>query len=92
MHHFICWLISDNNRFIKCIALSTCLISRAIEIVAQHMVTDLPSSFGRSFMDLSGAGMARTAAERCYRDSGLRPSDVDVLEVGYSLFKSFIIR
>lgn len=27
---------------------------RAVEIVAQHMVTDMPSSFGRSFMDLSG--------------------------------------
>lgn len=27
---------------------------RAVEIVAQHMVTDMPSSFGQSFMDLSG--------------------------------------
>ena len=30
------------------------LESRAVEIVAQHMVTDMPSSFGQSFMDLSG--------------------------------------
>ena len=27
---------------------------RAVEIIAQHMVTDMPSSFGKSFMDLSG--------------------------------------
>lgn len=27
---------------------------RAVEIIAQHMVTDTPSSFGKSFMNLSG--------------------------------------
>ena len=45
------------------------------------MVTDMPSSFGRSFMDLSGVDMAREAAQRCYRDANLTSSDVDVLEV-----------
>lgn len=45
------------------------------------MVTDMPSSFARSFRDLSGAGMARKAAEKCYEESGLTCSDVDVLEV-----------
>lgn len=30
------------------------LYARAVEIVAQHMVTDMPTSFGRSFIDLSG--------------------------------------
>jgi len=29
---------------------------KAVEIIAQHMITDMPSSFGRSFMDLSGFG------------------------------------
>ena len=43
---------------------SFCLQGRAIEIAAQHMVTDLPSSFGQSFMDLCGVGMAKTAAEK----------------------------
>lgn len=55
--------------------------SKAVEIVAQQMVTDLPSSFEQSFMDLAGVGMARKAAEDCYRSSGLTPRDVDVLEV-----------
>ena len=45
------------------------------------MVTDMPSSFGRSFMDLSGVDMAREAAQRCYKDTNLTSSDVDVLEV-----------
>ncbi|XP_033738567.1 non-specific lipid-transfer protein-like [Pecten maximus] len=53
----------------------------AVEIIAQHMVTDMDSSFGRSFQDLSGYGMAKEAAKRCYQDSGLTPDDVDVLEV-----------
>ena len=52
-----------------------------MEIVAQQMVTDLPSSFEQSFMDLAGVGMARKAAKDCYRSSGLTPRDVDVLEV-----------
>lgn len=30
------------------------LQGRAVKIAAQHMVTDMPSSFGKSFMDLSG--------------------------------------
>ena len=51
-----------------------------MEIIAQHMVTDMPSSFKRSFMDLSGVDMAREAARRCYRDANLTSSDVDVLE------------
>lgn len=57
------------------------LQNRAVEIVAQHMVTDLPSSFGKSFMDLAGVGMAKQAAQQCYKESGLSSSDVDVLEV-----------
>ncbi|KAL4235785.1 sterol carrier protein 2 [Mactra antiquata] len=57
------------------------LQNRAVEIVAQNMVTDLPTSFGRSYMDLSGAGMAKLAAQKCFDESGLSSSDVDVLEV-----------
>ena len=57
------------------------LQNKAVEIIAQHMVTDTADSFKQSFMDLSGYRMAKTAAERCYRDAKLSPKDVDVLEV-----------
>ncbi|KAJ8305348.1 hypothetical protein KUTeg_015893 [Tegillarca granosa] len=57
------------------------LQSQAVEIVAQHMVTDKISSFDKSFRDLSGYSMAKEAAQRCYTESGLSPSDVDVIEV-----------
>ncbi|KAL3870088.1 hypothetical protein ACJMK2_042701 [Sinanodonta woodiana] len=57
------------------------LQSRAVEIIAQHMVTDMPSSFGKSFLNLSGYHMAKEAARKCYADSGLVAKDVDVLEV-----------
>lgn len=45
------------------------------------MVTDLPSSFEHSFLDLAGVAMARKAASDCYRSSGLTPYDVNVIEV-----------
>lgn len=45
------------------------------------MVTDLPSSFEHSFLDLAGVAMARKAAADCYRSSGLTPYDVNVIEV-----------
>ena len=61
--------------------LRQCGKHRAVEILAQHMMTDLPSSFGQTYMDLVGCSLAKEAASRCYRDSGLQPSDVDVLEV-----------
>lgn len=54
---------------------------QAVEILSQHMVTDTGASFKESFMDLSGYHMAKEAANRCYRDTGLSSSDVDVLEV-----------
>ena len=45
------------------------------------MVTDLPSSFGMSFIDLSGYSMAKKAANQCYAKSGMQAENVDVLEV-----------
>ena len=45
------------------------------------MVTDLPSTFKNSFLDLTGYQMAQKAAQDCYRQSGLTADDVDVLEV-----------
>eukprot|EP00794_Sanderia_malayensis_P020126 gene20126-22098_t len=57
------------------------LEENAVEIVAQEMVTDMPSSFGESFLDLAGVSMAKAAAESCYGQAGLQPNDIDVLEV-----------
>ncbi|XP_076440102.1 sterol carrier protein 2-like [Babylonia areolata] len=57
------------------------LENKAVEILAQHMVTDLPTSFGNSFQDLCGYSMAKLAAQRCYSDTGLTPADVQVFEV-----------
>ncbi|CAH1772234.1 unnamed protein product [Owenia fusiformis] len=57
------------------------LENRAIEIIAQHMVTDLPSSFHKSMMDTAGYSMSKLAAEKVYKDSGLQAKDVDVIEV-----------
>ena len=55
------------------------LQSKAVEILTQHMVTDLPSSFGTSFRDLCGYSMAKTAAQQCYDEACLTPNDVQVL-------------
>lgn len=41
---------------------------RGVEILAQHMCSDLPSTFDkRSFLSLSGYDMAKAAADKCYR-------------------------
>lgn len=58
------------------------LQSKAVEIVAQEMVTDLPSTFEEnSIIKVVGYDMSKEAARRCYEKSGLRPSDVDVIEL-----------
>ncbi|ESP05633.1 hypothetical protein LOTGIDRAFT_208622 [Lottia gigantea] len=57
------------------------LEGNAVEIIAQNMVTDLPSSFDKSFMDLSGFNMAKLAADKCYKEANILPSDIDVAEV-----------
>lgn len=58
------------------------LQSKAVEIVAQEMVTDFPSSFEeRSIIKTVGFDMSKEAARRCYEKSGLNPSDIDVIEL-----------
>uniref|UniRef100_A0A2C9JSB8 Thiolase N-terminal domain-containing protein n=1 Tax=Biomphalaria glabrata TaxID=6526 RepID=A0A2C9JSB8_BIOGL len=57
------------------------LQDRAVEILSQNMVTDLPSSFEKSFMNLSGYSMARKASEKCYTETKLTSKDIDVFEV-----------
>ena len=55
--------------------------SRAVEIIAQQMVTDLPSSFDGGFKDICGYSMSKLAAERCFQESGLGIHNVDVVEL-----------
>uniref|UniRef100_A0A8C8Y0L5 Sterol carrier protein 2 n=1 Tax=Panthera leo TaxID=9689 RepID=A0A8C8Y0L5_PANLE len=58
------------------------LESKAVEIVAQEMVTDFPSSFEeKSIIKMVGFDMSKEAARKCYEKSGLRPSDIDVIEL-----------
>ncbi|XP_047582105.1 sterol carrier protein 2 isoform X2 [Lutra lutra] len=58
------------------------LESKAVEILAQEMVTDLPSSFKEnSIIKMVGFDMSKEAARKCYEKSGLRPSDIDVIEL-----------
>ena len=45
------------------------------------MVTDLPSSFGQSFLNLCGYSMSKKAAEKCLQDAGIVINDVDIIEL-----------
>ncbi|XP_057639874.1 sterol carrier protein 2 [Chionomys nivalis] len=58
------------------------LQDKAVEIVAQEMMTDLPSTFEeKSIIKMVGFDMTKEAARKCYEKSGLRPTDVDVIEL-----------
>jgi len=58
------------------------LESKAVEILAQEMVTDLPSSFEeKSIIKMVGFDMSKEAARKCYEKSGLRPNDIDIIEL-----------
>ncbi|XP_056148970.1 sterol carrier protein 2 [Lampris incognitus] len=58
------------------------LESQAVEILAQEMVTDLASTFDEnSCMKMVGYDMSRIAAKKCFEAAGLKPSDVDVVEL-----------
>jgi acetyl-CoA acyltransferase len=55
---------------------------QAVEITAQSMVTDLPTSFvAGSAIAAVGSDMTRRAARAVYEQSGLGPEDVDVIEL-----------
>jgi acetyl-CoA acyltransferase len=56
--------------------------AQAVEIVAQSMVTDMPSTFeDGSAISLVGAQLSARAAREAYERSGLGPEDVDVIEL-----------
>ena len=58
------------------------LESQAVEIIAQAMATDTPSTFDdRSCIKLVGSDLTRAAAQKVYEQSGLGPEDVDVIEL-----------
>uniref|UniRef100_A0A8C0HKI0 Sterol carrier protein 2 n=1 Tax=Buteo japonicus TaxID=224669 RepID=A0A8C0HKI0_9AVES len=58
------------------------LQSKAVEILAQVMVTDYPSTFEEnSCMKMVGYDMTKKAAEKCFEKAGLKPTDVDVIEL-----------
>jgi acetyl-CoA acetyltransferase len=58
------------------------LAARAVEIVAQEMVTDLESSFAdRSAISIVGAKMSATAAQRVYEKAQVGPEEIDVIEL-----------
>ncbi|KAM4641462.1 sterol carrier protein 2 [Discoglossus pictus] len=54
---------------------------QAVQILAQEMVTDTTTSFQDSCIKMVGFDMTKTAAERCYEKAGVRPADVDVIEL-----------
>ncbi|KAM9789760.1 sterol carrier protein 2 [Neosynchiropus ocellatus] len=58
------------------------LENQAVEILAQEMVTDMPSTFEEnSCIKMIGFDMTRVAAQKCYQTAGLKASDVDVIEL-----------
>uniref|UniRef100_A0A7N6B7H9 Sterol carrier protein 2 n=1 Tax=Anabas testudineus TaxID=64144 RepID=A0A7N6B7H9_ANATE len=58
------------------------LENQAVEIVAQEMVTDLSSTFEEnSCIKMVGYDMSRVAAKKCFETAGLKPSDVNVIEL-----------
>ncbi|MEE6495574.1 hypothetical protein FKM82_002086 [Ascaphus truei] len=55
---------------------------RAVQILGQEMVTDTSSTFEEeSCIKMVGYDMTKIAAERCYQKAGVRPEDVDVIEL-----------
>ena len=58
------------------------LEDQAVEIAGMAMATDLPSTFKeRSCIKMVGFDMTQTAAQKAYKESGLGPENVDVIEL-----------
>jgi sterol carrier protein 2 len=57
-------------------------LSAAVSIRAQSMTTDYQSTFnGKSAIKLVGADLTANAADAVYRESGVGPEDIDVVEL-----------
>ncbi|XP_071800374.1 sterol carrier protein 2-like [Asterias amurensis] len=58
------------------------LQARAVEIIGMQMATDLPSTFEEnSIMKMVGYDMTKKAADDLYRNTGVHPSEIDVVEL-----------
>jgi sterol carrier protein 2 len=57
------------------------LQSQAVEIVGMTMVTDFESSFKDSCIKNVGGDMSKAAAQAVYKQAGLGPKDVQVIEL-----------
>ncbi|PRP82377.1 hypothetical protein PROFUN_10153 [Planoprotostelium fungivorum] len=57
------------------------LENQAIEILGMGIATDSPRVFERSHIELAGADMTRTAAQRAYKAAKLTPKDIKVVEL-----------
>ena len=58
------------------------LEAKAVEILGMSMATDLPSTFDeKSMIKLVGFDLTKKAADKVYRQSGLGPENVDVVEL-----------
>ncbi|XP_053484449.1 sterol carrier protein 2 [Ictalurus furcatus] len=58
------------------------LEAKAVEIIAQEMVTDLSTTFEEnSCIKMVGYDMTRLATKKCLMSAGLNPADVDVIEL-----------
>lgn len=56
-------------------------LGAGVDIVAQSMTTDQPSSFTGDLMNLVGADMTRRAAEQVYEAAGIGPEEIPVVEL-----------
>jgi sterol carrier protein 2 len=54
---------------------------QAVEIAGQAMATDLPSTFEKSSIKLVGYDMSRNAAKEAFKQAGVTPQDVQVVEL-----------
>nr|CAH0105187.1 unnamed protein product [Daphnia galeata] len=57
------------------------LLDRAVEIMGMEMTTDLSSTFENSSMKLVGYDMTKLAAEKLFAKTGVKPTDVQVVEL-----------
>ncbi len=56
-------------------------ISDPVYIAGQSMITDFQSSFANSLMAIVGYDMTAAAAKAVYKESGIGPDDLDVVEL-----------
>merc|ERR1711970_65293 len=57
---------------------------KAVEIISQHMVTDLPGTFDEdklSLMTIAGYDCSKTCAKKIYDEAGITADQVDVVEL-----------